>query len=512
MNKNSKGEYRNNMKRILKSIVILILGLFLFIACGKKEAAISNEEQKPIVIGQTFVIQAVEPTEGGTPWSLTTHGLSETVFSLDREGNLVSRYVKELKRLDALSWELTLKEGVKFSDGSPVDADAFVWAMNTIMEKNPLSNATAGKVVFTKEGDYLVKAVLERETQNLKALLTEWTNILFKETTEGYVFTGPYVIEEMEAGSSLTLIPNEYYENHEKRGKVIIKAFQDISSMKLAYEAGELDMAFGITPEIAEELRKAGKIVETIDAGYQYFGLINTKSEFLSDKLVREAINLGLNREDYIKALKGGRVASGAFANYFSFAGEVSLEYNLEKAKKCLEEAGWTLNQEGFREKAGKRLSLRLLTYNSRPDLKTIMQVMLSQLKELGIEAKTSIVDSIDTELAKGTFDLSLYAQHSAPTGDPSYFLNQFFRTGGSKNPMRYSSSEVDALLDKMGSLEFGEESIAIAKQIQKILSQDLPILYLVDPEWNVALSERLKDYKPYSGDYYIVNADLYQK
>ena len=77
---------------------------------------------------------------------------------------------------------------------------------------------------------------------------------------------------------------------------------------------------------------------------------------------------------------------------------------------------------------------------------------------------------------------------------------------------MQYSSSEVDALLDKMGSLEFGEESIAIAKQIQKILSQDLPILYLVDPEWNVALSERLKDYKPYSGDYYIVNAGLYQK
>lgn len=500
------------MKRLFKSILILMLGLFLFISCGKKEESMTNKEEKPIVIGQTFVIQAVEPTEGGTPWSLTTHGLSETVFSLDRKGNLVSRYVKEVKKLDPLSWELTLKEGVKFSDGSPVDADAFVWAMNTIMEKNPLSNATAGKVLFTKEGDYLVKAVVERETQNLKALLTEWTNILFKKTAEGYVFTGPYVIKEMEAGSSLTLIPNEYYENHEKRGRVIIKAFQDISAMKMAYEAGELDMAFGITPEIAEELRKAGKLVETIDAGYQYFGLINTKSEFLSDKLVREAINLGLNREDYIKALRGGRIATGTFANYFSFAGEISLEYNLEKAKQLLEESGWILNKEGFREKDGRRLSLTLLTYNSRPDLKTIMQVMLSQLKELGIEAKTSIVDSIDTELAKGTFDLSLYAQHSAPTGDPSYFLNQFFRTGGAKNLMQYSSPKVDSLLDKMGSLEFGEESIAVTKEIQRVLSQDLPILYLVDPEWNVALSERLKDYKPYSGDYYIVNADLYQK
>lgn len=140
------------------------------------------------------------------------------------------------------------------------------------------------------------------------------------------------------------------------------------------------------------------------------------------------------------------------------------------------------------------------------------MQVMVSQLKDLGIEAKTSIVDAIDVELGKGNFDLALYAQHTAPTGDPSYFLNQFFRTNASKNHMGYSSADVDKLLDEMGKLEFGNESIAIAKKIQEEIYDDLPMLFLVDPEWNVALSERLKDYKPYSGDYYIVNADLYSK
>ena len=139
------------------------------------------------------------------------------------------------------------------------------------------------------------------------------------------------------------------------------------------------------------------------------------------------------------------------------------------------------------------------------------MQVMLSQLNKMGIETKTAIVDNIDVEAKKKEFDLILYAQHTAPTGDPAYFLNQFFRTEGSKNMMTYSSKEVDDLLDKMGTISYGDESIKISKEIQEIIYKDLPVLYLVDPEWNVALSERLKDYKPYGGDYYIVNSELYK-
>jgi oligopeptide-binding protein OppA len=139
------------------------------------------------------------------------------------------------------------------------------------------------------------------------------------------------------------------------------------------------------------------------------------------------------------------------------------------------------------------------------------MQVMLSQLNKMGIEAKTSIVDNIDVEAGKKEFDLILYAQHTAPTGNPEYFLNQFFRTNGSKNMMSYSSREVDELLDKMGTIPYGDEVIKISKEIQAIIYKDLPVLYLVDPEWNVALSERLKDYKPYNGDYYIVNSELYK-
>lgn len=324
------------MKKFIKLFSGILFSLVLFVSCGGKNDAKTPEAvaDKPIVIGQTWVVDSIEPTAGGTPWSLTAHGLSETVFSLDREGNLVSRYVKDVKKIDNLTWELTLNEGVKFSDGSVIDADAFVTCLNTIMTENAQSNATAGKVVFEKTGDYSVKATTERETQNFKALMTEWTNILFKKTDNGYVFSGPFVIKDLQAGSTLTLVPNENYENADKRGEVVVKAFQDLATMKLAFESGELDMAFGITPEIAAELKEAGKIVETMNAGYQYFGLLNLKDEILKDDDVREALNLGLNREDYLKVLQGGRVANGTFADYFSFAGKIKIEHDVDKAKK----------------------------------------------------------------------------------------------------------------------------------------------------------------------------------
>ncbi len=505
--------YKFVMKKVLKSLLLLAFTMAIFVACGQKEekkaettVKVEEKVEKPIMVGQTWVVGAIEPTKGGTPWSLTTHGLSETVYKLNEEGKLVSRYVDKVSKKDGLVWEMDLNKGVKFSDGTEVNADALAWSLNTIIEENPLSNATGGKVKFEKIDDYKVKVTTEREIQNLKAFLTEWTNIIFKKVDSNYVFTGPYVIEKFEPGVSLDLVPNKYYEDNEKREKVIIKAFKDLSSLKLAFESGELDMVFGITPEIAKELKDAGKTVEKIDAGYQYFGIIKQEAA------VKEALNFGLNREDYIKALKGGRIANGLFAQYFPFAGDIKVEYNLEKAKEILEKDGWKLNDKGLREKDGKVLSLDLLTYNSRPDLKVIMQIMVSQLKDLGIEAKTNIVDNIDAEAKKGNFDIILYAQHSAPTGDPVYFLNQFFRTKGSKNMVDYSSKEVDALLDKLATINDEAEVTKIAKEIQGEIYKDLPILFLVDPEWNIGVSERLKDYRPYSGDYYIVNPKLFVK
>lgn len=507
----------------MKKRIAILLALFMMAlalaGCQKQEPAseappaeetqTEQAQDGPIMIGQTWIVGNTDPTDSSVPWSLTSHGVSETVFMLDESGKLYSRFIDTFERVDELTWKATMKNEAKFSNGDLVDAVAIADCMNKIQENNPLSNATAGKVTFHAVDYQTLEIKTERPLQRFDSFLTEWSNIVFKDLGDGkFVYTGPYVIKNLEPGIQLTLVPNEQYPDADKRPDIKVMVFKDTSALKLAFESGEIDMAFTVTPEIAKMLRDAGKTVKTIEAGYQYFGIFNLDNELLKDDAVRQAIHLAVNREEYIAALQGGHVATGFFANYYNFAGDSVIKTDVEAAKALLDQAGYVMKDK-LREKDGKTMDIKLVTYPSRPDLSVIMQIMASQLKELGFNVSTEVVDGIDKVAQAGDFDLILYAQHTAPTGDPSFALNQFFRSGEGKNHARYASKEMDALLDKLGSEQDEAKRIELAKEAQALILKDLPILYLVDPQWHVAVSDRLASYQPYNGDYYIVNNQL---
>lgn len=508
----------------MKKLIAILLAMFLVISLvgcedlGQKTSEenyqgspqTETSDREPIFVGQTWVAGSLDPVDGGNPWGLTSHGITEAVFMQNKEGVLESRFVDSMEHLDDLTWKIKLKEDTKFSDGTPVDAEAFCEALNIVAEKNLFSDATAGKMQFTADSDYEVTVKTERKTSALDSVFAEWTNVIFKDLGDGnYVFTGPYVVKELDPGVMVHLVPNEYYPNAERRGEVIIKAFKDVSAMQLAFESGEIDMAFTVTPEVARMLKDEGKTVKTIDAGYQYFGMMNLEGVF-GDLKLRQAINLGIKREDYLTALDGGKLPTGIFAAYNPFAGMVEIKEDLEAAKALLDEAGYQLNADGQREKDGQVLKIDLVTYPSRPDLATIMKIMVTQLEELGIVAEGRMVENIDAELSAGNFDIALYAQHTSPTGNPLFYFSQFFESRGSKNVMHYSNPEIDKILDQMALLPLGEENNKLSAEVQQIIYDDLPLLYLVDPQWHVALSDRLADYTPYCGDYYIINDQLF--
>lgn len=467
-----------------------------------------------IVIGNTSIIDTVDPVHNGSnAWSLTADGVSETVFMQDKDGNLVSRFVDSIEQKDDLTWEIKLKSGVKFSDGTDVDAQAFCDSMNSIMQNNEMASSSAGMITFTATDDATVTLTTERETTVMPSVLCEYNMVVCKDNGDSsYVFTGPYVIDSMDPGVELNLVPNEYYDDRAAdRSNVVIKGFSDAATMQQAFESGEIDMAFTVTPETAGILQGEGYTTKDFDAGYQYFMVVNSKeNETLSDLKLRQAINVGINREDMVTALKGGRVANGFFAQYYSFAGDVQETYDPEQAKSLLEEAGYTdTDGDGFVDKDGEKLTLKLVTYPSRPDLSVLMQLVVSELNDIGIDATTEMTDSIGNYVKTEEFDIAFWAQHTAPTGEPTYSLSQFFRTGAAYNNNAYSNEKVDELLDQMGTLPAGEEKDNLAKQVQQIISEDLPVIYLVDPQWHIAVSDKLANYEPYNGDYYVVNAEL---
>ncbi|MGL5440127.1 MAG: ABC transporter substrate-binding protein [Filifactoraceae bacterium] len=500
------------MKKLLTTLLLLLLIISSTLTgCNIKDETAANTNKDNITIGMSWVISEVDPTNGSNAWSLTSNGVSEYIYMLDESGNLYSRFVESLTQISELSWEGKLKSGLMFSDGSPVDSKAICDSLNTIQNKNPLSNASAGKIIFTAVDESTFKVETTRPTNVLKSILGEWTNVIFKATDDGsFVFTGPYVIDSLSPKTEVKLIPNQYFdENSKNRKPITIKAFSDLNTLKLAFESEEIDIAFPISTESKDSLVNAGKIIKSIDAGYQYFAFANLKKSPMSDKNIRKAIDLGIERQDYINALKGGKIPTGIFASYYPFAGDINLQRDVEKANSLLDEAGWKRDSNGIRTKNGEKLSLNLVTYPSRPDLTIIMQVMVSQLKELGIEATASVQDDINSVLSSGNYDIALYAQHTAPTGEPSFCLNQFFRTGESKNYTSFSDSNIDSLLDSIGKEKSQEARYKIAKDIQNHIHDELPIFFLVDPQWNMGVSSKLSDYQPYCGDYYIVNSKL---
>ena len=489
--------------------LVLAAGLILAGCIGVSAAEEDTADAAdPIVLGCSYIASNTNPVDNA--WDLTAHGISEGIYMQNEAGELVSRFVTDLTRVDDLSWNAQLTNAVKFSDGTDCDAQALADCMNYLQANNAMTNGTAGVVTFSVADDGSLDIVTERPTPVMASLLAEWCNVVFKQDGDNFIYTGPYMVKNLDSGVSLDLTPNPYYDDRaDQRSDVTLKVFRDSAAMQQAFEAGEVDLMFGLTPETAEILAGEGFAVKDYDAGYQYFAFTNLLSGPMADLNVRKAINVILDREEMIAALKGGRVANGIFAQYYSFAGDVAEKTDLDEADAFLAEAGYTKNDEGMYEKDGEELSIHMITYSSRQDLPLLMQLASSQLIKAGINSTTDIVDDIGAALEAGEYDLAFYAQHTAPSGEPSAFLNMALQEGGSRNYAQYSNAEVSDLLAKMGEIGPGEERDQLSKDIQAIVAEELPIIYLVDPQWHVGLSDRVADYVPYCGDYYCVNAEL---
>ncbi len=493
------------MKKRFLAIFMMFAMVFIVTACGQ------GGSDNAVTVGQTWVITDDNPLDGGNAWSITSHGISEYVFMQKEDGSMESRFVDKLEAKSDTEWVITMKKDAKFADGSKVDAKALAACLNEIQEKNKLSNASAGVIKFEATGDYTLTAKTERATTDLKSILGEWTNVVYKKDGDKYVFTGPFKIKELKAQSEVTLEPNENYPDASERPATVkIKAFKDINALKLAYESGEVDLAFGLTGDIAKELKDKKKNVIDFDAAYQYYTFLNLENDILKDPAVREAIDKGIDREAIKKTLDGGTIPTGLFAGYNSFDAKIAATYNINEAKALLDNSGWKLeNGQKYRTKDGKELALSIKTYSSKADLPKVSQTIASELEKLGIKVTVEVVDDISKVTKARDFDILVYAQHPSPAGSPVYFLNQFFRTGGPNNFMSYSSSVTDGILDQMGVATNSEDIDKLAIQAQEQILKDRPVLMTMDPKWHAAVSDKLKDYKLWNGDYYIVNSTL---
>jgi len=284
--------------------------------------------------------------------------------------------------------------------------------------------------------------------------------------------------------------------------KVVINMAPDISTLVLSLERGEVQMIPFVTA--ATDLRRlqSNPQIALTPKGYEGIGglnwlAFNTAKKPLSDVRVRKAIATAVDKNFIVKALMGGfaTVSDGPIVASSPFATTdlVRYPYDLKKAAKMLDDAGYKAGADGERFK---------LTVDYLPggddQQKTVAEYLRGQLKKVGItvEVRTSAdFPAWAKRMASHDFDMSMDAVFN--WGDPIIGVHRTYLSTNIKpivwtNTQSYNNPKVDELLNTAGSLVDPTQRKAFYATFQKIVTDELPILYINQLPYHTATLKKV--------------------
>ena len=468
-----------------------------------------SAQTRPLVVGQSFLTDSLDPAQGVAGWALQSHGVAETLFTVDRQGRVVPHLAESVRR-DGEAVVIRLKPDLKFSDGSALDAAALKASLERAMRENPRARAQTGALAMEVLDARELRAKPERPVAAIESVLAEFPLAIHRFDGTNAHMTGPFRAVEYRRGESLRLEPNPHYRDAANRPAVTIRRIGDAQTLALALESGEVDVAFNLAPETASRVqRRPGVTVKSTPVAYQYMMLLNTAKAPFDDARVRRAADLAVERAMLTAAVQGGEAATGMFPKVFPFASEAARRTDAREAEALLDAAGWRSGANGQRAKDGRALEFTLTTYPQRPDLITLAPVIRAGLERVGFRVRIETSEAITPLLQAKRFDASLWAMHAAPGGDGAFVFEQYLRSTGPSNFMSFADRGVDAALDRLREIDAAPARAAALRDIERRVFEQAPIVYLMTPVWHVGLSARAADYVPYPSDYYVVRADL---
>lgn len=558
------------MKKGLLGLIFVVLLSMLLSACAlnssseKQPAASTKKEEKPasadIKNAKTQSYQATDlsalPAESKSRTDTFVAGISAPggvflpyFYENGWDGNATDPIFAPLVNLDkagkpvpilAKSWDISkdqlvytfhLRDGLKFSDGSPLTADDVAFTLTLLHDPKyagyqdiSLAAIKGGKEY--KEGKaktiegikVLDKNTIQVTTDkvNAKALLILGGQVLSKAYYgKDYAYgkvdylkdlyskpmgAGPYKFDKYVPGQEIRYKANEnYYAGKPKTENLIFKIIDNATSLQ-QFQAGELDYAgFPADTDTVEQLKSLGfaNIAVEPTSDYSLIYINNARPQF-KDKEVRQALYYGLDRQKYIDVkFKGfGQVAdipitpvSWAYNN----EGVTEYNYDPEKAKALLDKAGWKTGKDGIREKNGVKLTISYLTADPEDPA---IPIAKENYQDIGITFNPEIVDfnALVSKLSKKNYDFA--AVRTSQILDPSDTVEEL-ATNNPNNYFGYSNVKIDNLIQEgLGTLDI-EKRKAIYHDLYKEFTADPPYLLMGYRQSARAISGKIEGLVP---------------
>ena len=409
-----------------------------------------------------------------------------------------------------------LRPGIKWADGEPVTSADVKFTWEAVKDPKYLGPEKDGtdEIDRIETPDPLTAVIYYNQLYpGFKSALFGY-GILPKHVLEGKDLNkdpfwdkpfgaGPFKVSEYKRGQYVVLDrnPNYYRKDLPYLERIIFKIIPNTNTIVTQLKSGELQFAYSIPFTLAPSVDNVPgiKVIKAKTLRFMHL-TYNFKNEFLKDLNVRKAIAHAVDRNAINKALGNYMTPTNTFAvSSFDYSSKSvpAYKFDPEAAKKLLVAAGFAPGSDGIMVKDGKRLSLKFLTQAGRTEYETAQQVIIAQLKAVGIE---TVVDNkagaaLSDARKKGGFDL-WYSGWITPADAIDSYIS-FYTTKGFNNGSGYSNPQVDKLLDLAASTFDPLLIKSYMAQVQKLVLGDLASLPLFESASVIAVTEKLQNFKP---------------
>ena len=532
----------------MKKLLAMLAMLVFILSCGAKGGS-SN----------TFVLNIGGEPESIDPQistdilgSTVNDFISEGILKRDQDGKIVGGLAEKWEvSEDGLKWTFHLRDGIKWSNGDPITANDFKTAWVRALDPKtasqysymlyPIKNAEAFNTEKAKVEDLGINVVddktievtLESPTPYFDDLVTFKTYLpvnekflsekgdkYFAEEAENVLSSGKYIMKEWVHDSEIKLEknPNYYDAANVKVDNVVLKLIADNAAAFNSFKNGEVDVTT-ITTEQAKEFAGDDRLKSNNDGSVWYM-LFNTHNKVLSNKKIRKALLMAVDREELTSKVLNG---SGKPAKTFvpsgigmqglekaDFTEEVPTEipgFNLDEAKKLL--------GEGLTELGMKEFPSLELLFNDSGNNKVVAEYIQESLnKNLGINLNLAVVEFKErvSRMKSQQFDIVL-AGWSGDFKDPITYLD-LFATNGGNNHGKYSNPRYDELVKLIKSTGDQKVRHAAMVEIEAIIADETPVGTLYDRERKYLINPKVQGLglMAIGGEYNISNLSIAKK
>lgn len=496
------------MKKTLLLTLVLAMMLSMFSGCATKKSDPASSTKPDTSTEQSTEKKEETPAPTG-PVTINV-GVAQDILSFDPHGftgiasTIPARHIYDtlvrimpddsLEPCLAESWEVIddttiefkLRKDVKYHNGNDFTAEDVKFSVERHLGTTYTLSMVAAIDHVEVVDDYTARLILKypASSMTLTNLAYPTCGIVDKTTVEELeaagktldknpIGTGPLKFKEFMSGDHVTMVKNEnYWGEPAKMDELVLRIIPDDSARSIALETGEIDLMLNVPSTDYDRIRENSNLfLEEYASTAMEFAYMNNTRPPLNNKLVRQALSHLVQREAIIQIAENGNglpLYSPIGQGHRYYMPDVTkYEYNVEKAKELLTEAGYP---DGF--------ELNLICIN-QPRART-GQVLQAAFEQVGIKLNVELIEnSAFLEITKAAeHDIALSSWTSSV--DPNATFPSLFSSGpmgSANNRSRYNNPEIEPLLEKGLAGATFEERYGYYEQVQKILMDDAAII-----------------------------------